>query len=67
MSMAKEHDPKGERTLCVVTKPDMVDEHDLQELLKLIRNESSPLTLGYAVVRGRKTNELANVCSVCSS
>ena len=61
MSMAKLVDPKGERTLCVVTKPDKVQSGDEDSALKLIRNETNPLNLGYAVIRGRPTSELSCV------
>lgn len=54
LSLAKEYDKAGERTLGVLTKPDMVTEHSAQvAVCNLVLGKKRPLTLGYYVVRSR--------------
>ena len=54
LSLAKEHDKAGERTLGVLTKPDLVTEHSAQvAVCNLVLGKKRPLTLGYYVVRSR--------------
>ena len=54
LSLAKENDKAGERTLGVLTKPDLVTEHSAQvAVCNLVLGKKRPLTLGYYVVRSR--------------
>ncbi|KAG0266610.1 hypothetical protein DFQ27_009617 [Actinomortierella ambigua] len=48
---AEECDPKGERTIPVVTKPDTVEEDMLPELIDMILNKRRHMRLGYLVLR----------------
>lgn len=57
IQMAQEIDPKGQRTVGVLTKPDLIDpaseQQSLSEMLSLLRNETKELAHGYWVVRNR--------------
>lgn len=54
LSLAKVYDKAGERTLGVLTKPDLVTEHNAQvAVCNLVLGKKRPLTLGYYVVRSR--------------
>ncbi len=54
LSLAKEHDKAGERTLGVLTKPDLVTENSAKvAVCNLVLGKKRPLTLGYYVVRSR--------------
>jgi hypothetical protein len=54
LTLAKEYDEKGERTLGILTKPDKVNEAKLQaEVCNIVLGKKKPLTLGYYVVRNR--------------
>lgn len=56
-------DPKGERTIGVLTKPDLVDRGAEEEVLAVLRNERKPLKLGYVLVKNRGQAELASSAS----
>lgn len=51
-------DPTGERTIGVLTKPDLVDEGASEEVLAVLRNERKPLKLGYVIVKNKSAAEL---------
>ncbi|KAF4074967.1 hypothetical protein AMELA_G00229320 [Ameiurus melas] len=51
LKMAEEVDPNGERTLGILTKPDLVDKGKEDEVMSVINNEIFYLTKGYMVVR----------------
>lgn len=54
LTLAKEYDTTGERTLGVITKPDLVREaSEKQKVCNLVLGKKDPLTLGYYVVRNR--------------
>lgn len=58
LSLAKEYDKAGERTLGVLTKPDLVTEHSAQvAVCNLVLGKKRPLTLGYYVVRSRGADD----------
>lgn len=58
LTLAKDYDPAGERTLGVLTKPDLVTEHSAQvSLCNLVLGKKQPLTLGYCVVRNRGADD----------
>jgi Dynamin central region/Dynamin family len=54
LDLAKDFDSDGERTLGVLTKPDLVREHSAQvAVCNVILGKRKPLNLGYHVVRNR--------------
>ena len=59
LSIAKEVDPNGHRTLGVLTKPDLIDEGGEENVLSLVEGNRNPLRLGYCIVRNRGQSELA--------
>jgi Dynamin central region/Dynamin family len=58
LSIAKEVDPKGLRTLGVLTKPDLVDKGGEENVMGLVQGKRNPLRLGYCIVRNRGQSEL---------
>lgn len=58
LEMAAECDTEGERTLGVLTKPDLVDAGGEQHVLDLIEGKSHKLNLGWCIVRNRGQREL---------
>lgn len=58
LSLAEDHDPKGERTLGVLTKPDIVKERSGKNVVcNLVLGKKKPLTLGYYVVCNRGADD----------
>ena len=53
LSMAEEADPLGQRTLGVLTKPDLVDRGGEEHVMDLVRGTKNKLNLGYCMVRNR--------------
>jgi hypothetical protein len=54
LELSEEYDKNGERTLGVLTKPDLVNEPSAQATVcDLIHGKRRPLTLGYFLVRNR--------------
>lgn len=51
-------DPEGERTLGVLTKPDLVDEGSEKEMVQVLKNIKAPLKLGYVMVKNRSQKSL---------
>ncbi|KAF9273784.1 hypothetical protein BGZ68_001211 [Mortierella alpina] len=51
LARAEEHDPKNERTVPIVTKPDMLDKGTLSELIDMVLNNRKKMPLGYLVMR----------------
>jgi interferon-induced GTP-binding protein Mx1 len=58
LERAHSYDPKGERTIGVLTKPDLIDKGGEEEVLKIIQNIRKPLKLGYIMVKNRNQLEL---------
>jgi hypothetical protein len=58
LTIAKEVDPKGLRTLGVLTKPDLVDKGGEENVMSLVQGNRNPLRLGYCIVRNRGQIEL---------
>lgn len=57
LELAEEYDKFGERTLGVLTKPDLVLEPSAQAAVcDLVRGKKRPLNLGYFLVRNRGAN-----------
>lgn len=58
LTLAEKYDPKGERTLGILTKPDLVTEASAKEAVcNIIRGKRKKLTLGYYLVRGRGADQ----------
>jgi Dynamin central region/Dynamin family len=57
LDMAAEVDPTGQRTLGILTKPDLVDKGAEQDTIDLARGRKKKLKLGYCVVRNRGKQE----------
>ncbi len=51
LEMAKEADPKGERTLGVLTKPDLVDRGAERDVADLVEGKRHQLRLGWCLLR----------------
>ena len=54
----------GERTLAVLTKPDLVDDGAEDEVAEVLANKRKPLRLGFAMVRCRNQRELDSQSSL---
>ena len=63
LSMAEEVDPDGQRTLGVLTKPDLVDKGGEENVMDLVRGRKNQLQLGYCIVRNRGQQEIASSSS----
>ncbi|KAI9791397.1 MAG: hypothetical protein M1816_003964 [Peltula sp. TS41687] len=53
LTIADGVDRHGERTLGVLTKPDLVDKGGEEGVMDLVRGKRNPLRLGYCIVRNR--------------
>jgi hypothetical protein len=54
LALAEEYDKTGERTLGILTKPDLVNERSAKfAVCSLVEGKRKPLTLGYYIVRNR--------------
>ncbi|KAF9156649.1 hypothetical protein DFQ26_009291 [Actinomortierella ambigua] len=51
LARAEEHDPNNERTVPIVTKPDMIEKGTLPDLIDMILNNRKKMRLGYLVLR----------------
>lgn len=58
LERALKHDPRGDRTVGVITKPDLVDRGAEEEVLDVLRNVRKPLKLGYNMVKNRSQQEI---------
>ncbi|KAF5897562.1 seizure protein 6 isoform X1, partial [Clarias magur] len=58
LKMAQEVDPYGDRTLGILTKPDLVDKGMEDAVLSIINNETIYLSKGYMIVRCRGQQEI---------
>lgn len=56
--LAKEADPRGVRTLGVLTKPDAVQKGDEGRIIDVARNNVTFLNHGWFVIRNRSTQEI---------
>lgn len=63
LEMAEEHDPNGQRTLGVLTKPDLVDKGAEQNVMDLVEGRSHKLSLGWCILRNLGQRELADSSS----
>ncbi|NXC49522.1 MX protein, partial [Penelope pileata] len=67
LKMAQEVDPTGERTLGILTKPDLVDKGTEDAIIKIVRNEVIPLRKGYMIVKCRGQQDIHNKLSLASA
>jgi len=61
LEMAEEADTKGQRTLGVLTKPDLVDKGAENVIVDIIEGKSHPLNLGWCVVRNPGQQALTDI------
>lgn len=60
LDMALDIDKKGQRTLGVLTKPDLVDRGAHHEVIKVLEGHAHKLTLGWSIVRNPGQEDLTN-------
>jgi interferon-induced GTP-binding protein Mx1 len=58
LERAKRVDPEGERTIGVLTKPDLINPGGEDEVLAVLKNIRKPLKLGYTVVKCRSQKDM---------
>ncbi|XP_021112012.1 interferon-induced GTP-binding protein Mx1-like [Heterocephalus glaber] len=58
LSMAKQVDPEGDRTIGILTKPDLVDKGTEDKVVDVVHNLLCPLKKGYMVVRCRSQQDI---------
>ncbi|KAI4886761.1 hypothetical protein NFI96_027917 [Prochilodus magdalenae] len=64
LKMAQVEDPNGERTLGILTKPDLVDKGTEETVVDIVHNEIINLTKGYMIVRCRGQKEIMDRVSL---
>ncbi|CAN9512551.1 unnamed protein product [Ophioblennius macclurei] len=64
LKMAQQVDPDGERTLGILTKPDLVDKGTEEVVVDIVHNEVIPLSKGYMIVKCRGQKEIADKVSL---
>ena len=67
LGRARKIDPKGARTIGVLTKPDLIAAGAEDDVLSTLQNHRMPLRLGYVMVRCRPPAELAAGSSVSAA
>uniref|UniRef100_A0A8C7VAE7 Interferon-induced GTP-binding protein Mx n=1 Tax=Oryzias sinensis TaxID=183150 RepID=A0A8C7VAE7_9TELE len=67
LKMAQEVDPEGERTLGILTKPDLVDKGTEETVVDIINNKAIPLKKGYMIVRCRGQKEITKKVSLTTA
>ncbi|CAD7693675.1 unnamed protein product [Nyctereutes procyonoides] len=67
LSMAQEVDPKGDRTIGVLTKPDLVDRGTEKTVVNVVQNLTYHLQKGYMIVRCRGQEEITNQLSLAEA
>lgn len=53
LERAQKVDARGERTIGVLTKPDLIGPGNEDEVLAVLHNVRKPLQLGYVMVKNR--------------
>ncbi|KAJ8352507.1 hypothetical protein SKAU_G00239830 [Synaphobranchus kaupii] len=64
LQMAQGEDPDGERTLGILTKPDLVDKGTEETVVDIVHNEVIHLTKGYMIVKCRGQKEIKDKVSL---
>ncbi|XP_037380819.1 interferon-induced GTP-binding protein Mx2 [Talpa occidentalis] len=67
LSMAREVDPDGDRTLGILTKPDLVDKGAEKNVLNVAQNHVFPLKKGYMIVKCRGQQDIMNKQSLAKA
>ncbi|RYH22018.1 hypothetical protein EON65_19820 [archaeon] len=67
LERAHQYDPNGERTIGVLTKPDLVDKGAEEEIMAIVKNFRKPLKLGYIMVKNRSQAELKATLSLTNA
>ncbi|NXJ61981.1 MX protein, partial [Rostratula benghalensis] len=67
LKMAQEVDPSGERTLGILTKPDLVDKGTEDFIIKILQNQVIPLKKGYMIVKCRGQQDIYNKLDLASA
>ncbi|KAB0403504.1 hypothetical protein E2I00_002446 [Balaenoptera physalus] len=67
LSMAQEVDPDGDRTIGILTKPDLVDKGTEKGVLKVMQNLTYRLKKGYMIVKCRGQQEVTNKLSLAEA
>uniref|UniRef100_A0A3B3D6B9 Interferon-induced GTP-binding protein Mx n=1 Tax=Oryzias melastigma TaxID=30732 RepID=A0A3B3D6B9_ORYME len=64
LKMAQQVDPEGERTLGILTKPDLVDKGTEENVVEIVHNEVIQLKKGYMIVKCRGQKEITEKVSL---
>ncbi|CAM9205003.1 unnamed protein product [Choristocarpus tenellus] len=64
LERAKQVDPSGDRTIGVLTKPDLINPGGEGEVLDVLNNLRKPLKLGYVMVKNRNQKQLSKGISL---
>uniref|UniRef100_UPI0037E731C1 interferon-induced GTP-binding protein Mx-like n=1 Tax=Semicossyphus pulcher TaxID=241346 RepID=UPI0037E731C1 len=64
LKMAQEVDPDGERTLGILTKPDLVDKGTEETVVQIVHNEVIHLKKGYMIVKCRGQRDIMDKVSL---
>ncbi|XP_020007585.2 interferon-induced GTP-binding protein Mx1 [Castor canadensis] len=64
LSMAQEVDPEGDRTIGILTKPDLVDKGTEDEVVNVVRNLVYHLKKGYMIVKCRGQQDIQEQMSL---
>ncbi|KAJ1495567.1 P-loop containing nucleoside triphosphate hydrolase protein [Baffinella frigidus] len=64
IEMARKADPQGQRTIGVLTKPDLIDEGAEKDVVETLKNAKKPLELGYIMVKNRSPKQIEDGVSL---
>ncbi|XP_016076805.1 PREDICTED: interferon-induced GTP-binding protein Mx2 [Miniopterus natalensis] len=67
LSMAHEVDPEGDRTIGILTKPDLVDKGTEKNVVNVVQNLTYRLKKGYMIVRCRGQQEITSQLSLAEA
>ncbi|XP_019384516.1 PREDICTED: interferon-induced GTP-binding protein Mx1-like [Crocodylus porosus] len=67
LKMAQEVDPKGERTLGILTKPDLLDKGTEHAVVDIVQNRVILLRKGYMMVKCRGQQDIQNNVTLASA
>ncbi|KAH0624821.1 hypothetical protein JD844_032655 [Phrynosoma platyrhinos] len=67
LKMAQEVDPEGERTLGILTKPDLMDKGTEGAVVNIVRNLVIPLKKGYMIVKCRGQQDIQSNLTLASA
>ncbi|XP_033002950.1 interferon-induced GTP-binding protein Mx2-like [Lacerta agilis] len=67
LKMAQEVDPNGERTLGIMTKPDLMDRGTEVTVVNIVRNQVIPLKKGYMIVKCRGQQDIQSNMTLASA